>query len=74
MPISYKYCLASEVFHFHVKYHVTTNLLVTIWYTLSIRHDIKGNIDIICLLGSCIGQEYVTIIITKRMIFGNCLG
>ena len=73
MPISYKSRLASEFFHFHVKYHVATNMLVTIWYTLSIRHDIKGNLDILHFLGDYIVPECVTILIIGLMIFGNFL-
>ena len=74
MPISYKYCFASEVFHFHSKYLVTMNLLITIRSTLSIRNNIKGNLYIINFLDSCIGPQCVTIIIIKLMNFTNCLG
>ena len=74
MPTSYKYCLAPEVFHFHVKYHVTTNLLVTIQYTLSIRHDIKVNLHILHLLGNFIIPQCVTNLLIRVMIFDKCLG
>ena len=74
MPISYKYCLAPEVFHFHVKYHVTTNLLVTIQYTLSIRQNVKCNLHIIYLFVNCIGSQCVTILLINKMSLVNCIG
>ena len=70
MPISYNSFLASEVFHFYINYNVTTNLLVTIWYTLSIKHDIKNNLHIIHLLDNFIRPQCVTILLIKIMILG----
>ena len=74
MPISYNSCLASEVFHFYVKYHATTNMLVNIRYELSIRHDTKGNLHTIHILGNCIDPKCVIVLLIKLMSFDNFLG
>ncbi len=63
----------SKVFHFHVKYHVTRDLLVSNRCRMAIRQNVEGNAYLLHLLCDSIHPEGVAILAVQGKGFLNIL-
>ena len=72
MPYGHIFGLSAEVFHLHVKYHVTLLKLVSNGRIMSIREDIKSDSYTIHITGYAISPMSITIFLIYLNCFSHC--